>query len=136
MLTPNFQSYGEIINAELLRLCGVFLSLYGKYSLNLKSYQSRAKDLLTKSIRLFEANNLPDKAAEAHVMLAFCYWNEGEINECETILDIVEADFRANKLHPVYIQICLNRLLVCFWKSDVRISNKNYRRNQNTDTVL
>src|ERR1044072_1956092 len=65
--TPNFENYGEIINAELLRLCGVFLSLYGKYSLNLKNYQNRAKDLLTKAIRIFEANNLPDKAAEAHV---------------------------------------------------------------------
>jgi len=119
-VTPDFQSYGEIINAELLRLCGVFLSLYGKYSLNQKNYQSRAKDLLTNAIRIFEANNLPDKAAEAHVMLAFCYWNAGEISECEAILNIVEADFGTNPLHPVYLQICLNRLLICFWNSNVK----------------
>lgn len=118
--TPNFERYGEIINAELLRLCGVFLSLYGKYSLNLKNYQSRAKDLLTTAIRIFEDNSLPDKAVEANVMLAFCYWNAGEVSECEAILDLVKADFETNPLHPVYLQICLNRLLVYFWKGDVK----------------
>jgi tetratricopeptide (TPR) repeat protein len=119
-VTPDFQNYGDIINAELLRLCGVFLSLYGKYSLNLKNYQSRGKDLLTSAIRIFEANNLPDKAAEANVMLAFCYWNAGEVSECEAILNTVEANFRTNQLHPVYLQICLNRLLICFWNGDIR----------------
>jgi len=119
-VTPDFQSYGEILNAELLRLCGVFLSLYGKYSLNLKNYQSRAKDLLTNAIRMFEANNLPDKAAEAHVTLAFCYWNAGEVSECEAILNIVEADCGTNPLHPIYLQICLNRLLICFWNGDIK----------------
>ncbi len=123
-ITPDFQSYGEILNAELLRLCGVFLSLYGKYSLNLKNYQSRAKDLITTSIRLFENNKLPDKAAEAHVMLAFCYWNDGEINECEAILDVVESNFGENKIHPIYIQSCLNRLLIHLWKGDIESARK------------
>lgn len=115
--TPDFSNYGEILNAELLRLYGVFLSLYGN-ARGLKNYQTRGKDLLTAAIEGFSKNNLFDKAAEAHVMLAFCYWKAGEISECEAILDLVEMDFGKNPMHPVYLQICINRMLVCFWKGD------------------
>ncbi|MGC2238981.1 MAG: tetratricopeptide repeat protein [Pyrinomonadaceae bacterium] len=53
-------------------------------------------------------------------MLAFCYWNEGEVSECEAILDFVEAEFGKNLLHPVYLQICINRLLIYFWNQDIK----------------
>lgn len=117
--TPNFNNYDEVIKAELLRLCGVFLSFYGN-SQNLKNYQLKGKDLLTNAVEIFEANQLADKAAEAKVMLALCYWNEGEVNECEAILNFVEAEFGKNLLHPVYLQICINRLLIYFCNKDLK----------------
>jgi tetratricopeptide (TPR) repeat protein len=121
--TPNFNNYEEVIKAELLRLCGVFLSFYGNAQ-NLKNYQIRGKDLLTNAAEIFEANQLSDKAAEAKVMLAFCYWNEGEVNECEAILNFVEAEFGKNLLHQVYLQICINRLLIYFWNQDHKAALK------------
>jgi tetratricopeptide (TPR) repeat protein len=121
--TPNFDNYEEPIKAELLRLCGVFLSFYGNAQ-NLKNYQIRGKDLLTNAVEIFEANQLLDKAAEAKVMLALCYWNEGEVNECEAILKFVEAEFGKNLIHPVYLQICINRLLIYFWSQDLESALK------------
>jgi tetratricopeptide (TPR) repeat protein len=116
--TPNFDNYDDAIKAELLRLCGVFLSFYG-IARNLKNYQLRGKDLLTNAVESFESTELLDKAAEAKINLAFCYWNLGEINECEAILEIVENDFGKNLLHPVYLQLCINRLLIYFWSQDI-----------------
>jgi tetratricopeptide (TPR) repeat protein len=116
--TPNFDNYDYAIKAQLLRLCGVFLSFYG-FARNKKNYQLRGKDLLTNAIEIFETNQLLDKAAEAKINLAFCYWNLGEVNECETVLEVVESDFGKNLLHPVYLQICVNRLLIYFWNQDL-----------------
>lgn len=121
--TPNFDNYDEVIKSELQRLCGVFLSFYG-YARNLKDYQVRGKDLLITSIENFETNKVSDKAAEAKINLAFCYWNLGEIDEAEAIINIVEADFGKNLFHPVYLRICVNRLLICFWKQDVKSAIK------------
>jgi tetratricopeptide (TPR) repeat protein len=115
--TPNFNNYDEPIKAELLRLCGVYLSFYG-FAQNFKDYQVRGKDLLTNAIEIFEVNKILDKAAEAKINLAFCYWNVGEVNECEAILDVVQAEFGENLLHPVYLQICINRLLIYFWSQE------------------
>lgn len=116
---PNFEGYDEAIKAELHRFCGVFLSFYG-YARNLKNYQIRGKDLLTNAIEIFQNNLLLDKSAEAQVMLAFCYWNEGEVSECEAILDMVEIEFGKKLIHPVYLQICINRLLIYFWKKNTQ----------------
>lgn len=116
--TPNFDKYDDAIRAQLLRLCGVFLSFYG-IARNLKNYQLRGKDLLTNAVEIFEVNKLLDKAAEAKINLAFCYWNLGEVNECEAILNFVEAEFGKNLLHPVYLQLCINRLLIYFWSQDI-----------------
>ncbi len=117
---PDFDHYDEVIKAELLRIAGVFLSIYGKYSRNGKNFQPKAKDLLTNATELFEANNLFDKAAEAKINLAFCYWNLGEVNECQAILDVVESEFSKNSLHPIYLQIRINRLLIYFFNQDIK----------------
>lgn len=122
--TPDFNHYDEVIKAELLRIAGVFLSIYGKYSRNAKNFQPKAKDLLTNATELFEANNLFDKAAEAKINLAFCYWNLGEVNECQAILDVVEAEFSKNSLHPIYLQIRINRLLIYFFNQDIKSALK------------
>lgn len=122
--TPTFNDYEELIKGELLRLCGIFLSYYGKYSLNRKNYQVRGKDLLINAVEIFDANKISDKAAEAKINLAFCYWNLGEVNEAEAILDIVEAEFGKDLFHPTYLRVCINRLLICFWKQDLESAFK------------
>jgi tetratricopeptide (TPR) repeat protein len=80
----------------------------------------RGKDLLTKAIEIFEELDYPDNAAEARAMLAVCYWYEGEIEECETILQFTEEQFKNDQSNPVYLQIRLNRLITLHWKKDCR----------------
>ena len=110
------------LQAEILRLCGFFLSYYGR-SHNLKSYQERGKDFLIRAIELFNKRTLPHKSAEAKVTLSLCYWHEGAISECETILAETEAEYANNQLHPVYIQICINRVITLLSKSSENPSN-------------
>ena len=114
---PDVSDFEAVVQAELLRLCGFFLSYYGR-SQGKANYQLRGKDLLTKAIEIFEESNILDKAAEARAMLAVCYWYEGEIEECESILQFTEEQFKENHLHPIYLQIRLNRLLTLLWKKD------------------
>jgi tetratricopeptide (TPR) repeat protein len=114
---PDVSDFEAVVQAELLRLCGFFLSWLG-HSQGKANYQLRGKDLLTRAIEIFEDLNHLDKTAEARVMLALCYWYEGEIEECESILQFTEEQFKENHLHPVYLQIRLNRLGTLLWKKD------------------
>lgn len=116
---PNFNDYEELLKGELLRLCGIFLSYYGKYSLNRKNYQIRGKDLLINAVEIFDANKISERAAEAKINLAFCNWNLGEGSEAEAILDIVEAEFKNDLFHPTYLRVCINRLVMFFWRQDI-----------------
>jgi tetratricopeptide (TPR) repeat protein len=114
---PDVSDFEAVVQAELLRLCGFFLSYYGR-SQGKANYQLRGKDLLTKAIEIFEELDHLDKTAEARATLAVCYWYEGEIEECESILQFTEEQFKANQLHPVYLRIRLNRLGTLHWKKD------------------
>jgi tetratricopeptide (TPR) repeat protein len=114
---PMLEGLESVLQAEILRLCGFFLSFYGR-SRNLKNYQERGRNLLTKAIETFDFENLRHKSAEAKVMLALCYWHDGSIAEAETILAETEFEYENNRLHPVYIQICVNRLMIYYWKRE------------------
>jgi tetratricopeptide (TPR) repeat protein len=114
---PDVSDFEPIAQAELLRLCGFFLSCSGRSQCK-ANYQLRGKDLLTRAIEIFERLEHLDKTTEARVMLALCYWYEGEIEECESILQFSEEQFKENQLHPVYLQIRLNRLMTLHWKND------------------
>lgn len=105
------------LQAEFLRFCGVYLNLAGQAE-SLPDYTARGKDLLTRAVELYEELQNRDKAAETRVQLAFCYWNTGEYLEAESILKSVEDDFGENILHPVYQQICINRIMICFGKKE------------------
>ena len=113
----DISGYEPSVRGDLLRISGAFLSFYG-YAHGQKDYQIRGKDLLTEAIEVFEAENLTDKAAEAKVMLAHCYWYTGEVEESEALLEMVEAEFGENLTHPVYLKICINRLLTLIWKKN------------------
>lgn len=114
---PDVSEFETVVQAELLRLCGFFLSWLGR-SQSKANYQLRGKDLLTRAIEIFEELEQFNKMAEARVMLALCYWYEGEIEECESILQFTEEQFKENQLHPVYLQVRLNRLATLHWKKD------------------
>jgi len=51
--------------------------------------QENAKDLITKSIRIFERLKAPEKLAEAHADLAMCYWREGAFEDAR--IHLVDA---------------------------------------------
>ena len=93
----------------------MFLSQYGR-ARGLVDLQLRAKDILTRAADLFEVRKLPGKVAETKVGLANCYWFAGEIAEYDDILRSVEAEFSAEPVHPVSIQIKLNRIFVATWR--------------------
>ncbi|HEX8737359.1 MAG TPA: tetratricopeptide repeat protein, partial [Pyrinomonadaceae bacterium] len=114
---PALAGLDNIVQTEILRLCGFFLSFYGR-SRGMKDYQERGKDFLTNAIETFESENLPDKSAEAKVILALCYWYEGAVAESEFILAETEAEYSQNQLHPIYFQICVTRLLIHYWKEE------------------
>jgi len=116
---PELSAFTSPIRGEFLRLCGVFLSEYGR-ARGLPYYQIRAKDLLSCAADLFEAENLRDKAAEARVGLANCYWFSGEINEYDDILQSIKAEFGADPGHPVSIQIKLNNIFVAIWRKELK----------------
>lgn len=109
-----FSAFDDQIRAELFRLYGFYLTFAGRAK-NKKDFHLRAKDALTISIDLFENANLPEKAAEAKIIMAFAYWNNGEVENAETHLDMAEMEFAENKLHPVYLQIQVNRLMILIW---------------------
>jgi tetratricopeptide (TPR) repeat protein len=116
---PNLETFEIPIRPELLRLCGVFLSHFGR-SRGLPDYQIRAKNILTRAADLFEIAKYTDKAAETKVALANCYWFSGEVSEYDDLMKSVEANFCAEPFHPVSIQIQLNRLLIANWKQDLK----------------
>lgn len=119
---PSFDEFQPAIRAELFRLCGFFLTFYGR-SLNKTEYQSKAKDLLTNALEIFEMENLIIGAAESRISLAFCYWNSGEISEATSIIEMVEVEFK-NSNHPVYLQAQINRLLFLAWNSKLDEARK------------
>ena len=116
---PEFYQFDVPAQAELFRLTGFFLSYFGKAK-NLPAYQERGKNLLTKSIIQFTQLDERYKVAEAKVMLSACYFAEGAIEEFELILEETKREFEGNHLHPVYLQICINRLVAS-------ISKKQYQ---------
>jgi tetratricopeptide (TPR) repeat protein len=114
---PALGGLDALLQAEILRCCGFFLSYYG-HSRNLRNYQERGRNFLTNAIEMFDKENLPDKAAEAKVILALCYWYEGATNECELILAETEKEYADNQLHPVRFQIAVNRMASHYRRSE------------------
>lgn len=104
------EQMNPLLRAEILRLCGFYISFYGKTNRR-KDFQERGRNILTRAIEIFEDNDCADKSAEAKVMLALCYYNEGSIDESEAILETVEQQFAENQLHPVYLKIRINQMM-------------------------
>ena len=77
----------ETAAAELLLRKGVLSGWLGSTK-QIEGSQDEAKDLISKSITIFES--LPDitKVAEAETELAYCYWRQGAFDEARALLDV------------------------------------------------
>lgn len=71
--------------AELLLRAGVLTSLIGSSRQEVGS-QETAKNLISEGLRAFEGLSAIEKAREARVELAVCYWREGASDEARVIL--------------------------------------------------
>jgi tetratricopeptide (TPR) repeat protein len=71
--------------------------------------QEFAKDLISESLRAFQALGDPDKIAEAQNDLAICYWREGAIDEARVWFN--EA-LESAKSQPLQFRILVNSTMV------------------------
>ena len=71
--------------AELLLHAGVVTRWIGGDA-RLDRAHEAAKDLISESLSLFERLGLVERAAEAQVELAYCYWREGAVDEARVLL--------------------------------------------------
>src|SRR5260370_36765778 len=77
---PKTDGLSESIQAELLLRAGTLTGWLGS-ARQIEGAQERAKDLITESSRVFEGLGLAEKATEAQIDLAICYWREGGFDE-------------------------------------------------------
>ncbi|NNE99111.1 MAG: hypothetical protein HKN25_08840, partial [Pyrinomonadaceae bacterium] len=77
-----FPDFGEDIapemKAELFRLCGWYLCFSGQA--NNAKYQERGKEIVSKSVELFEELGEIDLASKAKMLVASTYFNLGRIS--------------------------------------------------------
>jgi transcriptional regulator with PAS, ATPase and Fis domain len=83
---PTLGNLDEHTVAEVFMRAGALTGWIGSAN-QIAGAQEKAKDLLSKSISLFES--LPDleKVAEAQTELAYCYWREGAFDEARITLN-------------------------------------------------
>lgn len=101
------------VKGEIFRLCGKFLSAYAKAKAlpEIKDYQERGKNLLTKATEIFEQIGDFEKAALARCQIALSYYNEGRSKEADAVLFQTERLFRLKQSNPYYLEIKINHLI-------------------------
>lgn len=77
---PQIEGLALVDQAEVLLRVGALSGWLGS-SGQVPDAQAFAKDLITKSIRAYEALGIKDSVAEAQDDLAICYWREGAMDE-------------------------------------------------------
>ncbi|HEX8128670.1 MAG TPA: tetratricopeptide repeat protein, partial [Pyrinomonadaceae bacterium] len=82
---PAIEGLDQYTAAEVLLRVGVISESIGSIE-QIDGVQEKAKDLLTESMRLFEALQKEEKVAEAQTEIAGCYWHGGELNESRAML--------------------------------------------------
>ena len=82
---PNLNGLEQTTSAEILLRAGVLTSALGSTN-QIANAQESAKDLISESLRIFEAQRYKKKIAEAQTELALCYWRTGEQNEARDLL--------------------------------------------------
>src|SRR5437660_12920695 len=82
---PNLNDLDEVTRAEVLLRVGALAGWLGSTD-QTEGSQEMAKDLITRSIDLFQHLGLPERVAEARGDLALCYWREGSYDEARATL--------------------------------------------------
>ncbi|HKP39336.1 MAG TPA: tetratricopeptide repeat protein [Pyrinomonadaceae bacterium] len=77
---PRTEGLAPVDQAELLLRAGALSGWLGSTG-QVQGAQQFAKDLITESMRSFEALGYSEKVAEAQTDLAVCYWREGAMDE-------------------------------------------------------
>jgi len=107
---PETVGLSEEASAELLLRSGTLTGWLGSAK-QLAGAQELAKDLISESAFLFEGLGLQEKAAEARVDLAICYWREGGLDEARITLKLV-LDSLENKNSEQRLRALLNSAIV------------------------
>jgi tetratricopeptide (TPR) repeat protein len=83
---PDIEGLEPISAAEVLLRVGVLTGAIGSKN-QIADSQETAKNLISESLRIFEARHYRKKVAEAQTELALCYWRRGEYNEARDLLN-------------------------------------------------
>lgn len=83
---PEVDEKSTVERAEVFLRAGTLSGWLGS-ARQIPGAQEFAKDLISEAARLFEESQLPERAAEARVDLAICYWREGAFDEARVTLD-------------------------------------------------
>jgi len=99
---PQLDGLNRFAAAEILLHTGILTMLLGSAE-QLAGAQELAKDLITKSIRIFSDLGEQEKSTEAQFELARCYWREGSYNEARDLLrdvlgKVQDSDLKARAL--------------------------------------
>ena len=81
---PNTKGLHDDVVAEVLLTTGILTGWLGSRS-EIKKADDYARDLITESMRLFEALHDSRKVAEARTELAWCYWRAGANDEARIL---------------------------------------------------
>lgn len=87
---PQTEGLDERAAAELLLRVGVLLGWVGS-TRQVEGAQEKAKNLISESVRMFDALQEQVKTAEALTDLAYCYWREGAFNEARASLETARS---------------------------------------------
>lgn len=82
---PRVDGLNQVMAAEVLLRVGVITGWIGSAK-QIVGAQRLAKDLISESIRSFEALGDTERIAEAQSDLAVCYWREGAFDEARVLL--------------------------------------------------
>src|SRR5207248_9983082 len=82
---PHIKGLDQHATAEVLLRAGSLSGWIGSTN-QIDGAQETAKDLISKSVTIFEALQETEKVAEAYIDLAICYWREGAFNEARVTL--------------------------------------------------
>src|ERR1041385_4105814 len=83
--SPKVEGMAELTKAKVLLRIGALAGWLGAADLT-EGTQENAKNLITKSIGIFESLSETKRVAEARGDLALCYWREGSYDEARITL--------------------------------------------------
>lgn len=104
---PVYEGFDLDIQAELYRLTGVFLNYHG-HNEQIKNYQERAKDLLTKAVVLFQDAGDTEKIVEAQICLALCYHYLGDYTNFSALTEMLDGSLPDE--HHLSVRLVAQRL--------------------------